>query len=199
MTTFTFPDIVPTNVAWELQSNIVQYPSPISGTIQTQDRGGEYWRVRMQFNNLRGDEKAELKAFLVKLNGQQHRFTLHDYSQIQRGAFGGTPLVFGAGQTGTLLQIDGCTPSITGWIKAGDYFSVDGRLKMAVADKASSVGGFLTIDFVPRIVTAPANNEPIITTAPTGTFMLANTVNGWLNDPGDFGQFTIEAFEDILA
>lgn len=197
MTTYAFPSIVPSSSTWELVSNTSTFLSPITGTIQTLDRGGERWQVTMNFNNLTSDNKAEMKAFLVKLNGQQHRFTLQDHSQVQRGNFGGTPLVAGASQTGTSLNLDGVA-NTTDWIRAGDHFAVGGSLKMAVAD-ADSAAGAVTVVFRPRIVTAPGDNDPVTTTDPTGTFMLASNDVGWSNAPGDFSNFTIVAMEDLLA
>lgn len=197
MTTYAFPSIVPSTSTWELVSNTSTFLSPTTGTIQTLDRGGERWQVTMNFNNLTSDNKAEMKAFLVKLNGQQHRFTLHDHSQIQRGNFGGTPLVAGASQTGTSINLDGVS-NTTDWIRAGDHFSVNGDLKMATAD-ADSAAGAVTVVFRPRIVTAPADNAPVTTTDPTGTFMLSSNDVGWSNAPGDFSNFTIVAMEDLLA
>lgn len=199
MTTYSFPSIVPSASTWTLESNTATHVSPLSGAIQTLDRGGERWRVRLQFQNLTGADKAEMQAFMTKLNGQQHRFTLHDHSRVQRGSFGGTPLVDGAGQTGTSIDIDGCSASVTNWIRAGDMFEVNGDLKMCVADANSSAGGAVTIDFAPRIVTAPSNNAAITTENPTGVFMLAGNDSGWSNAPGNFGNFTIDAIEDILA
>lgn len=199
MTTFAFPSITPNSSAWSLESNTASFLSPISGAVQTKDRGGERWRALLTFVNLKGDDKAVMKAFLTRLNGQQHRFTLHDHSQIQRGAFGGTPLVNGAGQTGTTLNIDGATFSITNWIRAGDHFRVGGDLKMAVLDANSDGAGLVALTFVPRIVNAPADGAPIATVDPLGVFMLANNVVSWGNVPGDFSSFSIDCIEDIIA
>ena len=199
MTTYAFPSVTPTRSTWELVSNTAVFISPITGTTQTLDRGGERWRITLHFNNLKGADKAVLKAFLVKLNGQQHRFTVHDHSQIQRGSFGGTPLVAGAAQTGTSLNIDGCSTGITNWIRAGDHFAVTGELKMAVADANSDGGGLATLSFRPRLRTAPANNDPLTTSSPTGTFVLADGVTGWTNNPNDFSNFTIVGIEDIAG
>lgn len=197
MTTYAFPSIVPSSSTWELLSNTAVYVSPITGAIQSLDRGGERWKVTLSFQYLHADEKAEMKAFLTKLNGQQHRFTLYDHSQVQRGAFGGTPLVAGASQTGTTLNIDGVS-NVTGWIKAGDHFAVNGELKMAVDDTDTAAGAG-TLSFRPRLRTAPGDNDPITTTNPTGTFILVDNSVGWSNLAGDFGNFTIIAVEDIAA
>ena len=166
---------------------------------QTVDRGGERWRVQLTYNNLSGDDKAALRAFLVRLNGQEHRLRITDESLIQRGALSGTPLVNGAAQTGSILAIDGCGNNVTNWIRAGDMFGVDGRLKMAVLDASSDGLGELSLTFKPRILTAPPTNDPIIVSAPTGVFILEGNSTGWPNRPGDFSDFTIQCIEDIVA
>jgi hypothetical protein len=199
MTTYAFPSITPNSSVWELESNTGTFRSPLSNAIRTIDRGGEHWRVRMTFANLRGDNKATMKAFLARLNGQQHRFTLHDHGQVQRGAFGGTPLVFGADQTGKTLNIDGASLSITNWIREGDHFAVNGELKMATADANSDGAGLVTLTFAPRLRAAPANNDPITTATPLGLFVLDDDLSGWDNRPGDLSTFIIVAREDIAA
>lgn len=197
MTTYAFPNITPNSSTWEYVSNTEMFESSLSRAIQTLDRGGEHWRCTLSFRNLKSDEKADLKAFLVKLNGMQHRFTLPDHSLIQRGLLTGTPLVAGAGQTGTSLNVDGCTGT-TDWIKAGDMFEVDGKLKMAVED-ADAAAGAVTIVFRPRIMTAPPDSDPITVADPTSVFLLADNSIGWSNLPNDFSNFTVVCREDTSA
>ncbi len=199
MTIFAFPSIVPNSSAWGIESNTAPFRSPISGTIQTKDRGGERWRAQLTFTALRAADKAVMRAFLARLNGQQHRFTMPDHGHVQRGALTGTPLVAGAGQTGKTLAIDGATFGVTNWIRAGDLFGVNGDLKMQVIDENSDGAGLVTLTFVPRIVTAPANNAPIVVSAPTGVFMLASNAVAWGNRPGDLSNFSLDCIEDILA
>ncbi len=197
MTTYAFPSVTPNVSSIELVSNTKIFMSPISGAIQTIDRGGERWVWRLNFVSLAGTNRAVMQAFLVKLNGQQHRFTLHNHAENQRGNFGGTPLVFGAGQTGISLDADG-VGSVSDWIMAGDWFAVNGELKQCIADANSSAGS-VTITFRPRLRTAPGNNDPITTSSAVGTFLLgANSVK-WSNRPGGFSDLSFTAIEDIAA
>lgn len=140
-----------------------------------------------------------MQAFLAKLNGQQHRMTLHNHAENQRGSFGGTPLVAGASQTGTTLNIDGCSFGVTNWIRAGDWFSVNGELKMAVADANSDGAGLAALTFVPRLRSAPANDAAITTASGTGTFILDSNSVSWSNRPGSFSDLSFTALEDIAA
>lgn len=196
MTTYAFPNITPNRTTWEYISNVEAFESALSRTIQTADRGGEHWRCSLTFNNLRGAERAIMKAFLVRLNGRQHRFTLPDHALNQRGGLAGSPVVNGAGQTGVILNITGCTGGAD-WIMAGDMFEVNGELKMCVVD-ADEAAGDVSIEFRPRLMTAPPNSDPIEVTAPTGKFMLLESASGWSNDPGGFSSLTIVCREDNL-
>lgn len=199
MTTFFFPSITPTQSRWQLKSNTGVQVSPHTGATKTISRGGERWVAELQFINLTGDEKAVMKAFYTRLLGQTHRFYLRDHSSINRGAFGGSPLVAGASQTGSSIDIDGLTGSVTDWIRQGDMFSVNGELKMAVRDQDSLFDGTMSLDFEPRLRTSPADNDPIVTTNPEGIFLLEADEASWTNKPGDFSDFVIRAVEDIAA
>ena len=199
MTTYAFPSITPNASSIQLASNTSIFQSPLNGAIQTTDRGGERWVLNLQFMNLTGGNRAVLTAFLAKLNGQQHRFTMKNHAENNRGAFGGTPLVAGAAQTGKSLDIDGCSLTVTNWIRAGDWFGVNGELKMAVDDVSSDGSGLATLTFIPRLRAAPANNDPITTSAATGTFLLSENGATWSNRPGGLSDLSITAIEDIAA
>ena len=200
MTTYAFPSITPNSTLIEMVSNTGAFISPPSGSVTTRDRSGERWRITLTYVNMTNAQRAEMSAFLVRLNGQQHRFTLQNHAENNQGAFGGTPLVNGASQTGNTLNIDGCSLSITDWMKAGDWFAVNGELKMATVDADSDGSGETTLTFAPRLRASPANNDPITTSGATGTFMLADNTVSWSNDPGNkFSNITIVAIEDIAG
>lgn len=101
------------------------------------------------------------------------------------GALGGTPLINGAGQTGSSFAIDGASASIVGWGKEGDsiqFATVNdinllsrqstGRLKdfALTADVDSTAGGVVTALVTPSLVAsgafqnasnAPGNNDAV--------------------------------------
>jgi len=197
VTTYAFPSIAPSTTSVQLVSNTAIFQSPLTGAIQTLDRGGERWAMTMQFNNLKGDDVGVMTGFVARLNGQQHRFTVQNHAEPQRGVLTGTPLVAGASQTGTSIDIDGATTGQTGWIKAGDWFSVNGELKMCVEDADSDGSGNVTINFIPRLRTSPADNAAVTVSDATGTFLLSNNGVAWSNAPGGFTSLTIECIEDI--
>jgi len=153
----------------------------------------------MQFNNLTGADRASMQAFLTKLNGQEHRFTVQDHSFARRGTGGGTLLINGAGQTGSSLVCDGATFSVTNYLLEGDYISFNNELHMVTANANSSAAGAVTLSIAPPIRKATVNNGAINITVPVlGVFMLASKAE-WDNSPANLSSFSIEAVEDVLA
>lgn len=199
MTTFSFPSITPTTSIFELVSNTRTFQSPLTNAIQTTSRKGSLWRASLQFNNLSGDDRREMQAFLVKLNGQEHRFTLHDHSFTRRGAGGGTLQVNGGSQSGTSLVCDGATASVNNYLRAGDYVSFNNELHMVVADANSDASGNVTLSIAPPIRKTPSDNAVVDYSAPvSGVFMLAGPAS-WDTQVNLTSSFTIDAVEDVLA
>lgn len=199
MTTYSFPSVTPNEMRLQFVSNTSFFRSPLSGVIQTEDRSGEYLGAVIEYQNMSTADKALILSLIAKLNGQQHRVSLPFHAIDNQGAFGGTPLVAGASQTGTSINIDGASTGITGWIKEGDVFSFGDGLKICTADANSDGSGNVTISFSPRIRTAPADNTAVETTTPTGTFMLASNSNEMGFRPGIFAEASIAFIEDISA
>ena len=199
MTTFTFPAITPSTNTFELVANTRTFQSPLTNAIQTSSRKGSLWRASLQFNNLSGADRKVMQAFLVKLNGQEHRFTLHDHSHTRRGAGGGTLRVNGGTQSGTSLVCDGATASVANYLRSGDYISFNNELHMVVADANSDGSGNITLSIAPPIRKTPADDTLVDYTVPgSGVFLLAGPA-AWQTTPSITSSFTIEAVEDVLA
>jgi hypothetical protein len=199
MTTFAFPSITPTTNTFELVANTRTFQSPLTNAVQTSSRKGSLWKASLQFSNLKGDDRQEMQAFLVKLNGQQHRFTLHDHSYTRRGAGGGTLLINGASQSGTALVCDGATANVNNYLRAGDYISFNNELHMVVVDANSDASGNVTLSIAPPIRKTPADNTLVDYLTPvSGVFMLAGPAS-WETQTDISSNFRIDAIEDVLA
>lgn len=198
MTTFAFPSVTPNSSEWSYISNDKTFASPLSGSVQTASRSGSRWKITLNFINLTAANRHTMRGFLASLNGKTHRFTVHDHSIALRGTVAGTPLVNGASQTGNTIITDGWTSGDN--LTNGDMIGLDGELKIVTAD-ISETAGAMTISFQPEIHTSPANNSSVVTTNPTGIFMLLPDAVSWSNVPGqdNFSSLSIEAIEDILA
>ena len=192
-----FPSIVPSASSWEIVSNSRQFVSPLSGAIQTAIRGGNRWRATLTFDNLTGADRAVMQAFLSQLQATANNFYLEDHSYTRRADGAGTARVNGASQTGNELITDGWTSGSYAFLR-GDYFEVNGELKMVVADAAISAGA-ATVQFVPELREAPDDNATLTLANPKGIFRLSTPTSGWSNQPGVFSTFTLEAVEDVIA
>jgi len=200
---------VPKFVTIELRSNTALYPSPLTASIQTLDRGGAKWRIVYTYDNLRDDNRGELMGLIASLRGQTNRLRVPVFDNPSRGAYGGSPNVDGASQTGSSIDIKGCSNNITDWIKAGDYFSInvngEHELKMATADASSNGSGLITVSFEPRLRDSPLNSAVIYVgdggNVPQGIFMLAESAASWSTRPGIAQRMatSLEMLEDVFA
>jgi hypothetical protein len=158
-----------------LVSNTRRFTSPFNNAVQTIELTGARWKATYTTPPLTRAQRAELQAFLIKLRGGANTFNAYDPDgKTAMGTPTGTPLVNGGSQTGNSLIIDGCSAGITGWLKVGDYFSVNGELKMIIADVNTNGSGEATLTFEPSLRASPANNAVIDVTTPTCEMMLVD-------------------------
>jgi hypothetical protein len=155
-----------------LRANTQSFESPLTRSVQTVELLGARWFATYELPPMRRDQAAAWMAFLVALQGRAGRFYGYDPDcRSPRGTGAGTPRVKGAGQSGSSLATDGWTPLQT-VLKAGDYFAVDGELKMMAADAASDGGGNAALAFKPSLRAAPADNAPLTLEDASCTMML---------------------------
>jgi hypothetical protein len=177
-------------------SNTFQHRSWLSNFVQTQSFGGEVLAATLYFK-VTLDDRNELTGWFAKMNGMEHRVTLPVHKLNQRGAFGGTPVVNGASQTGHSITVSGASNTITNWIRTGDWFTIGSELKMCTESANSDGSGNVTIAFRPRIRTSPANGSSVETTAPTGRFVIVSPTLEWSLDPEGVSETSIEFVEDV--
>lgn len=202
MTVLTIPSAPkPAEVRFGLQSNTQAFVSPLSGATQTLEMPGARWFGRWKLPPMDEAETGPWKSFLLKLRGQAGRFYGFDHIHVRRGAGGGTPLVKGAGATGTTLPTDGW-PFSTTVLKEGDYFAFDTpdgkrELKMAVTDAVTNGAGEVSITFEPPIRTSPADNAAIILADPSAIMMLRDPSIAWDNESVRLYGIEFEAIEAL--
>lgn len=197
MTTIAFPTLsrgIPRQLEWSLVANTMSFESPLSGSVQTVEMPGARWRVSFTLENLTEADTALLQAFMARLRGRAGRFTLHNVARpAPRGTASGTPLVNGAGQTGATLNLDGLAPGAT--LLAGDFFGVNGELKMVVADATANGSGEMAVTFEPPLRATPADNAPVTLTQPTAIFMLDEDAMRVITGPKVLSTVAIAATE----
>jgi len=201
---------VPNIVAMKLRDNSGVFDSPMIASQQTIDRGGLHWIATYTYTELRNDDRGEMLGTIAAMRGRANRMRVSVYDNEKRGAYGGTPLVDGASQTGSSIDLKGCSNNISNWIRRGDYFSVaingEHELKMCTADASSNGTGLITVSFEPRLRFSPANSAVVfvedgVLSKPQGVFLLANGEQNWSSRPGvnKRSVVSLELLEDVFA
>jgi len=173
-----------------LETNTGRFESPLSKVVQRILRPGARWTTVYTLPVMNRTQAAVWHAFLLSLEGGVNTFYGFDPdAKTPRGSFGGTPLVKGASQTGSSLNIDGCTPSITGWGKAGDYVGVNGQMVMLTADANTDGSGETTIYFKPALRSSPSDNAALTTSNVTCEMILADDNQSMWNTGKNLGIY----------
>jgi hypothetical protein len=199
MTTIAFPSIsrLPRELPFGIVWNTQVFSSPLTQGVSTIEIPGARWKMQFRLTDFEEADAALVQVFLMQLRGRANRAALYNIARRQpRGTIAGTPLVAGASQTGAALNIDGCTVGTT--LLKGDFFGVNGELKMVVAAATANGSGQMTVTFEPPLRAAPADNAAITTSQPTALFMLESDEQMWSTKPGLRSDFTL-SFIEVFA
>lgn len=166
MTIITMPTTPAFTVSrFGLETNTQRFESSTTRAVQRVQLDGSRWIATYNLPSMKRDRAAAWQAFFLMLRGGANTFYGFDPDAVNpRGVGGGTPLVNGSSQTGSSLNVDGCPASVTGWLLPGDYFSVNGELKMVTAPVNTNGSGEATITFEPFLRTAPGDSAPLTIT-----------------------------------
>jgi hypothetical protein len=162
----TFPSSpTPRDVAISSNQNTI-VTTTASGRRQARQIDGQRFRLRLRFPVMSRSEFAPIIAFIMKQRSQLESFqytppTIDD----AQGSASTVISVAGAISAGvTSCSIDGMGNSLTGVLKAGDFFRFTGQQKvyMCVADVNSDGSGAGTLTFEPPLRANVADNAIII-------------------------------------
>ena len=182
--------------------------------IQVVDAGGGWWRLSAEATAITtgtgtivlypnptngfGTFSGDGTSGIIVWGAQLELGSLTPYQPVY-DTYG--PFVNGASQIGDTLVIDGCSPSVTGFLMPGDYIQL-GAASSATLHKVltqvdtDSVGG-ATLDLWPSIRTAPANNAAVVVANTKGRFRLKENITQWqINDISSYG-ITFDCVEAI--
>lgn len=202
MTTISMPanpGFIRSHAFW-LEPNTQIFTSPLARSTQTFELGGPRWCARYTLRPMLRADAMLWKAFLLQLKGRVNTFYAYDPDcKEPRGVATGTPLVKGAGQTGTSLLIDGCTPNVTGWLLAGDYFTANGEMKQLTQPVNTNGSGEATLYFEPMLRSSPADNAPLTVRNCTVQMILVDDQQGdWeSNENGLYRELTFSGYEPL--
>ena len=90
------------------------------------------------------------------------------------------------------LVIDGCSPSVTGFLLPGDYIqlgsSTTTQLYKVLTQVDTDASGGATLDLWPNLRSSPADNSTIIVANTKGRFRLKDNVTQWgINEISSYG------------
>jgi len=186
-----------TTARFGLETNTQKFESPFTKVSQRVLLSGSRWMASFSLPAMKRDTAAAWQAFFLNLEGAANTFYGYDPDGvIPRGTAKGAPLVNGGSQTGSSLLTDGWLASQT-VLRAGDYFSVNGELKMVTADVTSNGGGNATISFKPALRDSPLNNAVITVDRPICIMALVDDLQAmWeCNEMGVYQPKTFSAVE----
>lgn len=178
MAILTFPAIIPTRATWGLKSITEVFTSPLNGTVQTSGRPGSRWKVTLDFENMNLAQAAALDGWLAGMDGMANRTYVYPH---HRPGTGVTATVNGANQVGSTLNIN-CAANRA--FAAGDFFTVNGELKMITAPTVANGSGQASLPFSPMLRASPISGSNVIFTQPTAQMMLAQNEYAVTRVPG---------------
>lgn len=167
MTTIAWPTLTRkhSSCEWQLITKTLDTVSPFDMSGQEQEYVGARWGAVIEYLLVTDADVQAMIAFLAKLRGSANRTNLYHLDRPRsKGAWTGTPLVKGAGQTGTSILTDGWGTGST--VKAGDMVGIGTQLHVIVAN-AAEAGGEITLTVEPPRRAAPADNAAVTLTQPT--------------------------------
>lgn len=165
-------DIIPKrNTEFSVPASLLHLAQSGKLTTRSTTQVGRTW-TETYLVDVRGNNDRKLMATVRNYlrNGTTFDITHRDHL-TPKGAYGGTPLVAGASQTGATINLDGASATITNWARAGDLvtFASINTVYEVTADTNSDGGGLVALPIDPPIFvgSSPANNAALTTTAVT--------------------------------
>jgi hypothetical protein len=197
---------------WTISSNVGVAISPFTRQQQTQEWGGEMWKVKVTLPPMLRAKAAAWLGFFASLHGIAGAFMLGPTAMarpqgVGTGAIANSlhsvgvqgPFAFGDTNTNGAFSIRtaGWTPNVNGILLAGDFIQLGNRLHMIVSPENSDAGGAASFDIWPSIRETVADASPIITVNPQGMFRVDNNdLNFDIDDALTF-SFAFNAMEAL--
>lgn len=195
MAEVTIPDITQSGATFGLLRADVETELLTGASVFTEFTKAA-WTYQIQLTILTEQQGREWSAALSRLSRFANHF-LAGPPAYDGAAYTATTLqVNGASQLGTALDIKNGSVSTT-VLRAGEYFSVNGELKIVVEDAVTDGSGLATVQFEPPLRASPANSANLNLATPTAKFRLVEPQTQWKIEPGKFYLITIDAVEFI--
>lgn len=172
----------------------------MSGKKYSRAFGVHLWSIEATYPPMTRADFDTIYAFAIAQNGSYGTFTFsaHD-RRTPRGTATGTPLVKGANQSGTSINTDGWTHSVTGILLPGDLVMLAGSTKvyMNTATVNSDGSGNATLTLNTPVVAAPTDNGTVTVLNVPFTVGLDNDIQELYTDQPDVYQYVMTMTEAL--
>lgn len=172
--------------------------SPYTYRRETQDWGGEQWRMSLNFLPMSRAEASTLEAFISRLRGGVHSFRMGDpYRSLARGNAAGavTAVVQSATPLSTTIDTSGWTASTTDQLLPNDLFQIENHLYKVLAAADSDASGNMTIEVWPRVRKAYTASTALTVSNARGLFTLASNSPTYERDRFERFETTLQCAE----
>lgn len=189
----------PRSMSISLERRIAGFENPFTYALQTFEHQGKRWKVRMSMPPMTQEQADDWEVLLLQLRGILGTFYLTPYDRPSSlGNPSGSPTLTSIHSSKTQVVIGNCTPSITGYLKKGDWISFANNLLVKLtADVDTDGSGNATLDFEPALRSDPSLSSAITYTNPRGVFRLTSSLSEWnINALKHYG-FTFDFVEAI--
>ena len=152
------------------------------------------WVAKVSLTILTEQEGKDWAGVMAALSSLDNYFKMTPPGYSGPVYTGSTPQVNGAGQLGVTMSIKNCTPSAVVF-RPGEYFEVNGELKIVTATATADGSGIASVSFQPALRAAPANSLSLVITNPKAKFRMANPSASWQIQPGKFYITSLDVVE----
>jgi len=192
----TIPDIVARGQQFGLERQDEMLRSFTGREVAVQQRSA-YWTFTIPIVPRSNAEAKKWRAAMVELANMSNSFeaTPPGYKGSAYSRGGGSAIaVDGAGQLGRELAYNGADASAVVF-EPGEYFSVNGELKIVTAQSTADGSGAGVVEFEPAFRNPPPSGDPIEIAEPVASFRLVGPIGGWQLSPNRLHSFTLNAVE----
>lgn len=87
------PDLIASEVQWQIIDNTAVFSSALSGAVRTYSRPGNRWGCRLIFRNPMPTKRHRILALIAALRGRSNRLWVTDPAYVQAGSFANAELL----------------------------------------------------------------------------------------------------------
>lgn len=192
----TIPEIVARGQQFGLERQDEVLQSFSGREVAVQQRSA-FWTFTIPIVPRSNSEAKAWRASMVELANMVNSFeaTPPGYKGSAYSRAGGSPIaVASAGQLGREMAYNGADAGAIVF-QPGDYFSVNGELKIVTAQSTADGSGAGVVEFEPAFRNPPPSGDPIEIAQPVASFRLVGPIGGWQLSPNRLHSFTLNAVE----